>query len=152
MRLQAAAIAALALLAGIAHTLSARQQPPSDQTAQVEKLDRELSAAGVRGDLEATARLVADSAIFVDVSGKIRTKADLLAFMKSPDFKQESENIDEIHSKQFGDTVVLWGHVTSQGMYKQKPFHDAFNFTDVWQNHNGSWQQVFTRGTPVEKP
>jgi len=151
MRLQVAALAALALLAGIAHTLLAWQQPPSDQTAEVEKLDRELSAAGVRGDVDATARLIADAAIFVTLSGKTITKADELASMKSPDFKQDSENIDEIHSKQFGDTVVLWGRVTSQGTYKQKPFHHTFNFTDVWQNHNGNWQQVFTRGTPVEE-
>lgn len=149
MRFQAAAFPALALLAGIALTPSAGQQPPSEQAAQVEKLDRELSAAGVRGDVDATAKLIADAAVFVYVTGKTTTKADQLAFMKSPDFKLESENIDEIHSKQFGDTVVLWGHVTSQGMYKQKPFHDTFNFTDVWQNHNGNWQQVFTRATPV---
>jgi len=149
MRLQAAAFAALALLVGIALTLSAWQQPPSDQTAQVEKLDRELSAAGVRGDVDATARLVADAAVFVYITGKTTTKADQLTFMKSPDFKLESENIEEMHSKQFGDTVVLWGRVTSQGVFKQKPFHDTFNFTDVWQNHNGSWQQVFTRATPV---
>lgn len=149
MRLQAAPLAALALLAGIAYTSSAWQQPPSDQAAQVEKLDRELSAAGVRGDLDASARLIADAAIWVGVSGKITTKADELASMKSSDFKLESENIEEIHSKQFGDTVVLWGRVTTQGIYKQKPFHHTFNFTDVWQNHNGNWQQVFTRGTPV---
>ena len=149
MRLQAVPIVALTLLAGIAHTPSAGQQPPTDQTAQVEKLDRELSAAGVRGDVDATARLTADAAIFVTLRGKTITKADMLASMKSPDFKVESENIDEIHSKQFGDTVVLWGRVTSQGMYKQKPFHDTVNFTDVWQNHNGNWQQVFTRATPV---
>ena len=149
MRLQAVPIVALTLLAGIAHTPSAGQQPPSDQTAQVEKLDRELSAAGVRGDVDATARLTADAAIFVTLRGKTITKADMLASMKSPDFKVESENIDEIHSKQFADTVVLWGRVTSQGMYKQKPFHDTVNFTDVWQNHNGNWQQVFTRATPV---
>ena len=149
MRLQAASFAALALLAGIALTLSAWQQPPSDQTAQVEKLDRELSAAGVRNDVDTTARLTADAAIFVTLRGKTITKADELASMKSSDFRVDSENIDEIHSKQFGDTVVLWGRVTSQGVFKQKPFHDVFNFTDVWQNHNGNWQQVFTRATPV---
>ncbi len=151
MRLLAAALAAATLSAGFVHMPSAGQQPPSDQTAQVEKLDRELSAAGVRGDIDATARLTADAAIFVTLRGKTMTKADELASMKSPDFKVESENIDEIHSKQFGDTMVLWGRVTSQGVFKQKHFHDTFNFTDVWQNHNGNWQQVFTRATPIVK-
>jgi len=79
MRFLAAGFAAVILLAGIAHTPSLGK-PPSDQSAEVEKLDRELSAAGVRGDVEATARLVADAAIFVDESGKTRTKADELAF------------------------------------------------------------------------
>lgn len=150
MRFLAGTLATLGLLAGIVHKPSAWRQPPSDQTAEVEKLDRELSAAGVRGDVEATARLIADAAIFVDLRGEITTKADNLADMKSPDFKLESENIDDLHSKQFGDTVVLWGRVTSQGTYQQKPFHHTVYFTDVWQNHNGNWQQVFTRATPVK--
>ncbi len=93
MRFQVPALAALTLLAGIALTLSAGQQLPADQTAQVEKLDRELSAAGVRGDVDTTAKLIADPAVFVMLSGKTTTKADELAFMKSPDFKLESENI-----------------------------------------------------------
>ena len=54
--------------------------------------------------------VLADNAIFVDElreSGKTTTKADLLAFMRSADYKPESETFDDIHSKQFGDTVVL---------------------------------------------
>jgi ketosteroid isomerase-like protein len=152
MRFQAGALATLGLLAVMIHAPSVGQQPASDQAAEVEKLDRELSAAGVRGDVVATARLVADEAVFVQESGKTTTKADLLAFMKSADYKLESENFDDIHSSQFGDTVVLWGRVTSQATYKQKAVHATFDFTDVWQRHNGHWQQVFTRGTPAGKP
>ena len=152
MRFQAGALATLGLLAVMTHAPSAGQQPASDQAAEVEKLDRELSAAGVRGDVDATARLVADAAVFVHESGKTTTKADLLAFMKSADYKLESENFDDIHSSQFGDTVVVWGRVTSQATYKQKAVHSTFDFTDVWQRNNGHWQQVFTRATPAGKP
>src|SRR5258708_37297778 len=104
MRFQAGALATLGLLAVMTHAPSAGQQPASDQAAEVEKLDRELSAAGVRGDLDTSSRLVADHAIFVDdvqESSKTRTKADLLAFMKSPDYTPKSETFDDIHSKQF---------------------------------------------------
>jgi ketosteroid isomerase-like protein len=152
MRFQAGALATLGLLVVMTHAPSAWKQPASDQAAEVEKLDRELSAAGVRGDLDASSRLIADAAIFVDESGKTTSKADNLALWKSADFKLESENFDDIHSKQFGDTVVLWGRVTARGTYKQKAFDHTSNFTDVWQRHNGRWQQVFTRGTPADKP
>ena len=152
MRYLAGALAALGFLVGMTHTPFARKQATSDQAAEVEKLDRELSAAGVSGDLNASSRLIADAAIFVNESGKIATKADNLAFMKSAQYKLESENFDDLHSKQFGDTVVLWGRVTAQGTYKDKPFRDTSNFTDVWQRRNGDWQQVFTRATPVGKP
>ena len=152
MRFQARALATLGLLAVMTHAPSAGQQPASDQAAEVEKLDRELSAAGVRGDVDATARLVADAAVFVHETGKTTTKADLLAFMKSADYKLESENFDDIHSTQFGDTVVVWGRVTSQATYKQKAVHSTYDFTDVWQRHNAHWQQVFTRATPAGKP
>jgi ketosteroid isomerase-like protein len=155
MRFQASALAVLGLLAVLSHAPSAWKPQDSDQAAEVEKLDRELSAAGVRGDVDASSRLIADQAIFVwdlNQSGKITTKADNLADMKSPDFKLDSETIDEIHSKQFGDTVVLWGRVTAQGTFKKKPFRNSTNFTDVWQKHDGKWQQVFTRATPVAKP
>ena len=152
MRFQAGVLATLGILALSTHAPSAWEQPASDQAAEVEKLDRELSAAGVRGDVDATARLVADAAVFVQESGKTTTKADELAFMKSADYKLESENFDDIHSTQFGDTVVLWGRATSHGIYKQKAVHDTFDFTDVWQKHDGHWQQVFTRATPAGKP
>ncbi len=152
MRFQAGALATLGLLVVLTHTPSTWTQPASDQAAAVEKLDRELSAAGVRGDLDATARLVADAAVFVRESGKTTTKADLLASMKAADYKLESENFDDIHSTQFGDTVVVWGRVTSHATYKQKAVHHTFDFTDVWQRLNGHWQQVFTRATPAAKP
>ena len=155
MRFQASALAVLAVSAVLSQAPSASKAAVSDETAAVEKLDRDLSAAGVRGDLETSSRLVADEAIFVDEvhgSGKTTTKADLLAFMKSADYTPRSETFDDLHSKQFGNTVVLWGRVTTQGTYKQKPVHSNFDFTDVWQKHNGKWQQVFTRATPVRKP
>ena len=152
MRFQTGTLAAFGLLAVMSPAPSAWKPQASDQAAAVEKLDRELSAAGVRGDLDASSRLIADAAIFVDVSGETTTKADNLALMKSADYKLESENFDAIHSKQFGDSVVLWGRVTAQGSFKQKPFHRTFDFTDVWQKNNGNWQQVFTRATPVGKP
>ena len=47
MRFQAGALATLSLFAVMTYTPSASQQPASDQAAaEVEKLDRELSAAG----------------------------------------------------------------------------------------------------------
>src|SRR5690348_7862252 len=154
MRFQARALAVLGLSA-VLSLAPAAWTAASDDTAEVEKLDRELSAAGVRDDLDTSSRLIAEEAIFVDEvhePGKTTTKADLLAFMRSGDCTPKSETFDDLHSKQFGDTVVLWGRVTTQGMYKQEPVHDNFNFTDVWQKHNGKWQQVFTRATPIAKP
>ncbi len=154
MRFQAIALAVVGLSTVLSHAPSAWKTAASDEAAEVEKLDRDLSAAGVRGDLDTSSRLIADQAIFVDEvheSGKTTTKADLLAFMRSADYTPKSETFDDIHSKQFGDTVVLWGRVTTQGTYKEKPVHNTFNFTDVWQKHNGKWEQVFTRATPVGK-
>jgi ketosteroid isomerase-like protein len=155
MRFHASTLVVLGLSAVLSHAPWTWKTAASDEAAEVEKLDRELSAAGVRGDLDSTSRLIADQAIFVsDVreSGQTTTKADLLAFMKSADYTPKSETFDDIHSKQFGDTVVLWGRVTTEGTYKEKPYRSNFNFTDVWQKHNGKWQQVFTRATPVAKP
>lgn len=155
MHFRASALVILSLSVVLSNAPSVSQTTDSDEAAKVEKLDRDLSAAGVRGDLDTSSRLIADNAIFVDElreSGKTTTKADLLAFMRSADYKPESETFDDIHSKQFGDTVVLWGRVTTQGTYKEKPVRHNFNFTDVWQKLDGKWQQVFTRATPVGKP
>jgi len=152
MRFLTGTLAGFGLLAVMNPAPSASPPQASDEAAEVEKLDRELSAAGVRDDLDASSRLIAGTAIFVEESGSITTKADNLAAMKSTDFNLKSEDFDAIHSKQFGDTVVLWGRVTSQGIYKQRPFRRTLNFTDVWQKHNGNWQQVFTRATPLSEP
>lgn len=153
MRFQARVLAVVGLSGVLSYGYFGKL-PTTDQAAEVEKLDRELSAAGVRNDLDASSQLIADEATFVeDLHGstKTTTKADNLAFMKSADYKLKSETFDDLHSKQFGDTVVLWGRATSEGTYKEKPVRDNFNFTDVWQKHNGKWQQVFTHATPVGK-
>jgi hypothetical protein len=77
MHFQASALGVLGRLAVLSHASPGGKPPDSDEAAEGEKLDRGLSAAGVRGDLDASARLVADQAIFVDdlhASGKTTTK------------------------------------------------------------------------------
>ncbi len=56
MRFQASTLAVLGLSAVLSHAPSVWKLPNSDEAAEVEKLDRDLSAAGVRGDLDATRR------------------------------------------------------------------------------------------------
>src|SRR5215471_14900004 len=101
MRFLARVLAVVGLSGVLSYGYFGGKLPVSDQAAEVEKLDRELSAAGVRNDLDASSQLIADEAIFVeDLHGstKTTTKADNLDFMKSADYKLKSETFDDLHS------------------------------------------------------
>ena len=78
MRFQASALAVLGLSAVLSHAPSAWKPPVSDEAAKVEKLDRDLSAAGVRGDLAGCGKTLGSNEQFAKYKGFLLFNAPVL--------------------------------------------------------------------------
>ena len=79
-------------------------------------------------------------------------KAEELASADSSDIRNETDYIDNIDSRRFGDTVVLWGRTTAHFTRERRRLALSYNFTDVWQKRPAGWQQVFSVAHNVVEP
>ena len=118
---------------------------------EVEELDRQLSASGPEDKWAAFKRLVADDCVFV-AGNSVTSKAEELASADSSELRDETDYIDSIDSRRFGDTVVLWGRTTAHFTRERKRLALTYNFTDVWQKRPTGWQQVFSAAHNVVEP
>src|SRR5205823_5542597 len=123
----------------------------ASRAPEVEELDRQLSASGPEDKWAAFMRLVSDDCVFV-AGNSVTGKAEELASADSSDIRNETDYIDNIDSRRFGDTVVLWGRTTAHFTRERRRLALTYNFTDVWQKRPAGWQQVFSVAHNVVEP
>ena len=129
--LTAAVTLAAALFAGIAQ---------ADPKADLIELDRQWGAAGIKGDVDAVAKLLADDVISVDAE-RVGGKKDELAAVKAEPAGTRYEPADYQVSF-LGDDVAVMTHRTTGT--------DAHHSMHVWSRKGGTWQVVATSSTPVK--
>ena len=129
--LTAAVTLAAALFTGIAQ---------ADPKADLIELDRQWGAAGIKGDVDAVAKLLADDVISVDAE-RVGGKKDELAMIKPEPAGTRYEPGDYKVSF-LGDDVAIMTHKTTG--------KDAHHSMHVWSRKNGQWQVVATSSTPVK--
>jgi hypothetical protein len=129
-----------------------KEAPGAAQRApEVEELDRQLSASGPDDNWATFKRLVADDCVFV-AGNSVTGKAEELESSNSSDIRDETDYIDSIDSRRFGDTVVLWGRTTAHFTRERRRLALSYNFTDVWQKRPSGWQQVYTIAQNIVQP
>jgi ketosteroid isomerase-like protein len=104
----------------------------------------DYDAAQVNGDRAELERLVADDYVLVNSSGKVQSKADLIADYTTPGYKIEPFKVLEPVENAWGDGAVMGGLVHLKGIDGGKPFAVTLRFADVWAKRHGKWQVVYT--------
>lgn len=130
-------------------TLSARAQ--SDTTdKQVLAAEKARVAALDRSDVAALERILADDLTYVHASGRVDTKASLLAAIRSGELHYLSWQPLVLKVRVLGDTAVIDGeyavHVKDSRVQKD-PFNVKVFFLTVYAHRNGSWQQIAWQST-----
>ena len=132
--------AALLIAAMILGSLANAANLPADLAKAVKDYDE----AQIHGNKAELQRLVADDYTLVNSSGRIQTKAQLIADYTAPGYKIEPFEIMEPVEKVWNDGAVMGGVVDLRGTEGGKPFAVKLRFADIWAKRNGKWQVIYT--------
>jgi ketosteroid isomerase-like protein len=107
----------------------------------IKRLEVERNKALVAADVAAIDRLY--SADYTSaVSSTFRTKAEVIADLKSGTLKVEANSNDETNVRVYGNTAVVTGKMTSKVHDRAGDTSGQSYFTRVWVNQMGHWRLV----------
>jgi len=112
--------------------------------ADLAKAVKDYDEAQVHGNKSELQRLVADDYTLVNSTGRVQSKAQLIADYTTPGYKIEPFEILEPVGKVWSDGAVMGGVVNLRGTDGGKPFAVTLRFADIWAKRNGKWQVIYT--------
>jgi ketosteroid isomerase-like protein len=123
------------------------QSSESDAKSKLFALENVWNQAAQGKDLKALQNLLDDSFVYVDSSGRLLTKTEVLASVRaSPALQVLSESmVVHVH----GDTAVVTGIYQTKGVERGKSFIRRERFIDTWRCKNGSWMSIASLTTPL---
>ena len=121
----------------------------ADVPADLAKAVKDYDEAQIHGNKVELQRLVADDYTLVNSSGRIQSKAELIADYTTPGYRIEPFEILQPVEKVWSDGAVMGGVVNLRGIDGGKPFSVTLRFADIWAKRNGKWQVIYTH---VSKP
>ena len=147
-------VPALALTGENTGSRKSATSAPGSATTQaivehIKKMEVERVEAGVRKDIDAIAAVTADDYVQIDWNGQVLNKAATLARIKSSEIKLQSNAVEEMDVRVYGDTAVVIGLSTRKGTMNGKDISGAIRATRVYVNRNGRWQVVAFQQTRV---
>src|SRR5258706_13737686 len=105
----------IVLIASLIFMVSVYAQNRAD-TGKLEKevleVDTQRADAYVNGDVATLERILADDVTYVHPTGKVETKAEVIAGFKQQDRKYKSIKRDDVVVRIYGNTAVVTGRNT----------------------------------------
>jgi len=109
---------------------------------QISALSDQMIQAQLKADTSYFEKNYADDATIVHGNGKLFTKAQEIADLKSGSLKYESIDVRERKIHVYGDTVVVNFLISFKGVVGGKPFPGDLRRTVVWVKQKGNWKIV----------
>jgi ketosteroid isomerase-like protein len=119
--------------------------------SELQKLDKEWSAAIVKNDAHAIEQFMSDDWVIIGPEGNVIERSRFLEVIKSGDLTHESMESDDWHVRVYGDTALVTSEAKSKGKYKGQVFETHERSTSVYVRKEGRWQCVHTQLTPIAK-
>ena len=121
-----------------------------DVAALIKRQSQEFSDASASGDSAAFDRLLDDSVIFMNETGAIATKRDILASAKPPQagFKQTLVQTDyamQLH----GNVAVTSFTDNSTVEFNGQTSHASYKSTEVWLKEKSGWRMISSQTLTV---
>ncbi len=101
------------------------------------------------GDIKALDAIFDNSLVFVDYDGKLLTKAEYLARVKSEFPHVLQFVIESLNVEVFGGAAIAVGTYRVKGVEDSKPYLRRRRFIDTWVLTDGRWMCVAAEATPV---
>ena len=145
------AVAAL-LVCTCAGLASARPQATSASSVSqtLKQFEHDWAAAAIAGDANKMSAILADDWVRIAPDGKMETKKDALASMKSGSSKLISAESGPMEVWVMGKVAVVQGTSTEKSMSNGKDTSGKYAWTDVLENVDGKWMVVRSEATMVK--
>lgn len=140
------------LLAGLVVITSARSADigadsgESATVASIRKLEQQRIDAGLRKDVAALEATTADDYLQIDMNGNVRDKVTQMKRIASSEVTMESNTLDEVVVRVYGDTAVVTGRATAVGTIRGEPY-PRIRYTRVYVKRDGQWKVVLFQQT-----
>ena len=99
-------------------------------------------------DVKTLDKLLDENFLYVNGEGKLQTKEELLAVVRSADILDYLT--DSIAVRTHSDTAVATGIYQIRGLIKGKLFLQRGRFVDTWLLKNRQWLLIASLSTPTE--
>ena len=116
---------------------------------QIKTLADQFNKAYAKADTGFMEKYFADEFTAIHSDGKLSTKAQEIANIKSSSLKWDSVDVHERKIHAYGDTAVVIGLASSKGTLGGKPYTGDYRTTEIWVKHNGNWKIVAFQSTRV---
>jgi len=141
----------LAIFLAAAQPLAAQQASSNSDAAisqTLQAIERAWLNAEQNHDAAAFDTVVADDWLAIAPDGKIQTKADRAAEIKTAQLV--SATMGEMKVRLFGDTAVVMGSDDETAMENEKRVTNHYVWTDVFVKRNGKWLAVASQTAQVK--
>jgi ketosteroid isomerase-like protein len=128
--------AAMLLVAGCVHAAG------PDEGLRLRNLERDLNRAIATRDARRAGELLADDWMLVTGSGKVKTKAEVLAEIVEPEIEFPDNESRDVLVRKWGDTAVLTGVLHQRYRLRGEVRDVTLRYTDTWTRIGDTWRQV----------
>jgi len=131
---------------------AAGASPATDQAAEKEirQIEEDLRKAVVNGDAATFERVLSDDYTTTNVNGLVRTRAQLIADVKSGAAKTESLTLGDIKVRVYGDVAVLTAERTARSSLRGTDTSGRQRMMRVLVKKQGRWQPVAMQATAIK--
>lgn len=140
----------VAILACAASLLAtAQDHGDSGARSNILALEYAWDQAQERGDVKALSALFDNSLVFADYDGKVLTKAEYLARVKSDASHLQQVVTESMDVHVLGNTAIVVGIYRAKGVEDGKPYLRRRRFIDTWMLMGGRWICIAAQATPI---
>jgi ketosteroid isomerase-like protein len=113
-----------------------------DAESKIVAMEHVWAQAYMIKDPKALASILDDAFVCVTPDGRVLTKADLLADVKTSTALQILTESMMVHL--YGDSAIVSGTFRTRGVEHGKPYARRERFVDTWLYKNGQWVSITT--------
>ena len=119
--------------------------------ADVKKLVTEAAASLSKNDVAAFEKMTTDNYLFISPDGRMSTRAERAAALRSGDSKYESVVYDDIlvRANPHGTGAIATAVATVKGVNMGTKVDGKFRVTQVWRKTDDGWKMAHGHGTAI---
>jgi ketosteroid isomerase-like protein len=128
----------------------AQPKPAAGDEAVLKAIEEKWDVANLKGDVSTLDSIFGDKFISTSAEGKVQTKAEMLAELKTGAVKYQTSKVSDMKVILHGDVAVVSGKWTAKFVEKGKNVDVVDRFTDVYMRQNGQWRAIASHGSPIK--